>query len=91
MGEEDALLHWETLFVVAACDSEDVSFPFVAEGVAGDFLRDFFVEEYAAWEGGVRLSVGGKGKELTIVFLRQCRGVFGPLLQGLDMDGLVVC
>ena len=51
-GEEDTLLHWETLFVVPACDAEDVAFPFVAEGVALDFLRDFLVVEYAADEMG---------------------------------------
>ena len=47
-GEEDALFHWETLFVVPACDAENVAFPFVAEGVALDFLRDFLVVEYPA-------------------------------------------
>jgi hypothetical protein len=49
LGEENALFHWETLFVVPACDAEDVTFPFVAKGVAGDFLRDFFVEEDTAF------------------------------------------
>jgi len=41
------LLHWKTLFVVPACDAEDVAFPFVAEGVAWDFLGDFLVVDYA--------------------------------------------
>ena len=47
-GEEDTLLHWETLFVVPACDAEDVAFPFIAERVALDLLGDFLVVEYAA-------------------------------------------
>ena len=45
MWEEDTLLHWESLFVISARDTEDVSFPFVADGVCGDFLRDFLVVE----------------------------------------------
>jgi len=31
VGEEDTLFHGESLLVVTACDTEDVSFPFVAE------------------------------------------------------------
>jgi hypothetical protein len=49
---EDALLHGEALLVVAAADAEDVALPFVAEGVAGDFLRHFLVVEDAATFGG---------------------------------------
>jgi len=48
LREEDTLFHGETLFVVTAGDAEDVSFPFVAEGVAGNFLGDLFVVEDAA-------------------------------------------
>ena len=46
------MLHWETLLVVPACDAEDVALPFVAEGVAWDFLGDFLVVEYAAEQMG---------------------------------------
>ena len=53
-GEEDALFHGEALFVVPASDVEEVAFPFVAEGVAGDLLGDFFVVEDAAVFGGER-------------------------------------
>lgn len=42
---EDALLHWEALFVVSAGDAEDVAFPFVTEMVSFDFSsHTFFVE-----------------------------------------------
>ena len=44
----DTLLHRETLLVVAASDAEDVALPLVAEGVAGDFLRDPLVVEDTA-------------------------------------------
>jgi len=47
VGEEDALFHGEALLVVPAGDAEEVAFPFVAEGVAGDFLGYFFVVEDA--------------------------------------------
>lgn len=44
--EEDTLFHWESLFVISTRDTEDVSFPFVADRVSGDFLGDFlFVED----------------------------------------------
>ena len=36
--EKDALLHWETLFVVSTCDAEDVAIEFFADRVAGHFL-----------------------------------------------------
>ena len=48
VGEKDTLFHGETLLVVPAGDAEDVSLPFVAEGIARDFLGDLFVIEYAA-------------------------------------------
>jgi hypothetical protein len=48
MGKEDTLFHGETLLVIPAGDTEDVSFPFVAERVSGNFLRDLFVIEDAA-------------------------------------------
>jgi hypothetical protein len=50
VGEENTLLHWETLFVVTAGDAEDVPFPFVAENVPGNFLRDPLVVEDAAFD-----------------------------------------
>ena len=43
----DALLHWETLLVVAAGDLEDVAFPLVAEDVALDFLTHALVHDCA--------------------------------------------
>ena len=36
-----------TLFVVSTADSEDVTLPFVAEGIAGNFLRHLLVEKDA--------------------------------------------
>jgi len=53
VGEEDALVHWEALFVVAACDAGDVAFPFVAEWVEGDFLGETLVVQVAAVGGWV--------------------------------------
>ena len=47
-GEEDALLHGETLLVVSAGDAEDVALPLVAEGVSRDLLGDALVVEDAA-------------------------------------------
>lgn len=42
---EDALLHWEALFVVSASDAEDVAFPFITEMVSFDFsAHTLFVE-----------------------------------------------
>jgi len=38
VGEEDTLLHRETLLVVTTSDSEDVSLPFISNGVSWDFL-----------------------------------------------------
>ena len=45
LGKEDALFHGEACLVVAARNEEYVAFPFVAEGVAGDFFGDPFVVE----------------------------------------------
>jgi len=41
------VFHWEVLLVVAACDVEDVAFPFVTEGVVVDYLGNSFVLEEA--------------------------------------------
>ena len=49
-GEEHALLHRETLFVIATSDAEDVAFKFVAERVSGDLLGYLLVIEDAAEE-----------------------------------------
>ena len=46
--EKDALLHRETLFIVSTCDAEDVALEFVADRVAGHFLRDPLVVEDTA-------------------------------------------
>jgi hypothetical protein len=46
--KEDTLFHGESLFVVAACDAEDVTFPFVAEVVGRDFLGDFLLVKDSA-------------------------------------------
>ena len=48
IGEEDTLLHGETLLVVATSDAEDVALPFVANGVTRNFLGDFLFVEYTA-------------------------------------------
>lgn len=49
VGKEDTLLHGETLLVVTAGNTENVTFPFVTEGVGGDFLSDpLLVEDTAA-------------------------------------------
>jgi hypothetical protein len=48
VGEEDALLHWETLLVVSACDAGDVTLPFVAKGIERDFLRESLIVEVSA-------------------------------------------
>jgi len=47
VGQEDTLLHRESLLVIATGDSENVVFPFVTNGVSRYLLRDFFVEENA--------------------------------------------
>jgi len=43
--EKDALLHWETLFIVSTCDAENVALEFVADRIAGHFLCDPLVVE----------------------------------------------
>ena len=45
MGDENTLLHRETLLVVSARDAEDVSLELVAEGVSGYLLGHLFVIE----------------------------------------------
>ena len=49
--EEDALLHRKTLFVVAACNPENVAFPFITQGVTRHFLGYFLVIEDTASGG----------------------------------------
>jgi hypothetical protein len=41
--EENTLLHWETLLVVATSYTENVSSPLVAKRVGWDFLRYLLV------------------------------------------------
>jgi len=45
VGEEDSLFHGESLFVITTCDTDDVTFPFVTNGVDRDFLGDFLLVE----------------------------------------------
>jgi hypothetical protein len=45
IGQEDTLLHGETLLVVTSSDAEDVALELVAEGVARDLSRDALVVE----------------------------------------------
>jgi len=45
VGEEDTLFHGETLLVVSTGDAEDIAFPFITNGIGGDFLGDFLVVE----------------------------------------------
>jgi len=47
VGEEDTLFHGESLFIVTACDAEDIALPFVAERVSGNLLGDFLIIENA--------------------------------------------
>ena len=51
---EDALLHGESLLVVAAGDAEDVALPLVAEGGGVNILTHALLVE------GADLKVGGK-------------------------------
>jgi len=44
---QHTLHHGETLLVISAADSEDVSFPLVAQRIAGNLLRHLLVEENA--------------------------------------------
>lgn len=46
VGEQDTLHHGETLLVVTAGDTENVTLPFVSKDVCVDLLRDLLVEEY---------------------------------------------
>ena len=48
VGEEDTLLHGETLLVVATSNTEDISLPFVAEGVRWHLLGNLLVVEDTA-------------------------------------------
>jgi len=43
VGEEDTLFHGESLFVITACDADNVTFPFVTNGVDRDLLGDFLL------------------------------------------------
>ena len=60
LWEEDVLFHGEALFVVAAGDAENVPFPFVAAGVAGNFERDLFAGEDLAVKVG-KMALGRNG------------------------------
>lgn len=57
VGQEDTLLHGETLLVVATSDAEDVALPLIAEGVTRNLLCDTLVVEDTADVGQ------GHGKE----------------------------
>jgi len=46
IGQENTLLHWETLLVVTTSDAKNVSFPLVSKRVSWNFLRDFLVKKY---------------------------------------------
>jgi hypothetical protein len=48
VGEEDTLFHGESLFVITACDADNVTFPFVTNGVDRDLLGDFLLVKDAA-------------------------------------------
>jgi len=43
VGEEDTLLHGETLLVVSTCDTEKVSLPLLSKGITRDLLSDLLV------------------------------------------------
>lgn len=45
VGEEDTLLHGETLLVVTTGDSENVTLPLVSDGVSGDLLGHSLLHE----------------------------------------------
>lgn len=45
MGKENTLLHGETLLVVTTGDPEDVSLPFVSDGVGGNLLGHPLLDE----------------------------------------------
>jgi hypothetical protein len=80
VGDENTLLHGEALFVVTACDTEDVAFPFIAEKVGCDFGRDFLVVESSAGETKQTDELNSVGlqtvKTRTIASRLQCRTVF---------------
>lgn len=48
VGEEDTLLHGETLLVVSTGDTEDVPLPLISEGIARDLLGDLLVVDETA-------------------------------------------
>jgi hypothetical protein len=48
VGEEDTLLHGETLLVVSTGDTENISLPLISEGVAGDLLGNLLVVDETA-------------------------------------------
>jgi len=47
VGEEDTLFHGESLLVIPACNADNVTFPFVANGIDRDLLGDFLLVEDA--------------------------------------------
>ena len=83
----DTLLHWETLLVVAAGDSEDVALELVADAVTWDFLTHAAVHEdtelalifdvdqllrAVGWEGDVQLHLDGVAVKMSPV-VSECR------------------
>jgi hypothetical protein len=80
--DQDALLHGKTLFVIAARDAEDIALEFFANGLSGDFLRQFLVIEHATGklesDGEIERSI-----ELTISSHRQYRSFFVAQLRDL--------
>jgi hypothetical protein len=67
MGEQNALLHGKTLFVVSTGDAENVALPFVAKSVAWDFLGDLLVvEDTAGSEMNPWLDTGMLRVEITL-------------------------
>jgi len=45
VGQENALLHGKPLLVVATCNAENITLPFVTQRVSGNFLSHFLVVE----------------------------------------------
>ena len=61
VGVHDALLHGETLLVVAAGDAEDVALPLVAERVGGDLgAHLYFCQPVSRFEGRLASESAGR-------------------------------
>ena len=84
-GQEDALLHRESLFVITASNAEDVAFKFVAKQISRDLLRDFLVVEDAAKEMKQSESEARMHTRIVHTFgaHRRCRWSFVPQLRDL--------